>query len=171
MGMVDSAFHPFHGSINEYQALLGSQTLSVFASDCPPDQSICSCTSAPKVIRTPWTWSKTSLLSSSSTNLTRGLAARRPFRKPPLRKGTTHYKHPCLLRDSNLGPTAPQSVSLTTVPDGRQHVEDKIRPYQDNASKSFQATYIEIDRETRKIEDDDSQYGRVLLNENVKKPT
>ncbi|GFU40682.1 uncharacterized protein TNCV_3230561 [Trichonephila clavipes] len=26
------------------------------------------------------------------------------------------YKHPCLLRDSNPVPTAPQSASLTTVP-------------------------------------------------------
>ncbi|GFV56754.1 hypothetical protein TNCV_2539561 [Trichonephila clavipes] len=28
------------------------------------------------------------------------------------------YKHPCLLRDLNPGPTEQQSASLTTIPDG-----------------------------------------------------
>ncbi|GFX68346.1 hypothetical protein TNCV_2817201 [Trichonephila clavipes] len=28
-------------------------------------------------------------------------------------------EHPCFLRDPNPGPTAPQSASLTTIPDGR----------------------------------------------------
>ncbi|GFW43580.1 uncharacterized protein TNCV_4769321 [Trichonephila clavipes] len=28
------------------------------------------------------------------------------------------YKHPCLLRDPNLGPTASQSASLTSIADG-----------------------------------------------------
>ncbi|GFX55328.1 uncharacterized protein TNCV_3968821 [Trichonephila clavipes] len=32
------------------------------------------------------------------------------------------YKHPCLLRDSNPFPTAPQSASLTTILDGRQFI-------------------------------------------------
>ncbi|GFV04527.1 uncharacterized protein TNCV_3322241 [Trichonephila clavipes] len=30
-------------------------------------------------------------------------------------------KHPCLLRDSNLVPTAPQSKSLFTIPVGRKY--------------------------------------------------
>ncbi|GFU04993.1 uncharacterized protein TNCV_1290871 [Trichonephila clavipes] len=30
----------------------------------------------------------------------------------------THYIHPCLLRDSNIGPTAYQSASQTTIPNG-----------------------------------------------------
>ncbi|GFY33903.1 hypothetical protein TNCV_4596111 [Trichonephila clavipes] len=37
-------------------------------------------------------WSETSHLSSSSTNLTRGLAARRLFKVPPCRKGTTYLQ-------------------------------------------------------------------------------
>ncbi|GFV65965.1 hypothetical protein TNCV_1303561 [Trichonephila clavipes] len=30
-------------------------------------------------------------------------------------------KHPCLIRDSNPDPMAPQSASLTTIPDGYHH--------------------------------------------------
>ncbi|GFW46263.1 uncharacterized protein TNCV_2813581 [Trichonephila clavipes] len=37
---------------------------------------------------------------------------------PHAAKALYIYKHPCLLRDSNPGPTAQQSVSLTTIPDG-----------------------------------------------------
>ncbi|GFV60622.1 hypothetical protein TNCV_2739711 [Trichonephila clavipes] len=29
-----------------------------------------------------------------------------------------HHEHPCLLRDSNVGPMAQQSASLTIIPDG-----------------------------------------------------
>ncbi|GFX50777.1 DUF4817 domain-containing protein [Trichonephila clavipes] len=47
---------------------------------------------------------RASHLSSPSTNLTRGLAARRLFR----------VQHPCL-RDSNPGPAATQSASLITI--------------------------------------------------------
>ncbi|GFW97801.1 uncharacterized protein TNCV_1425641 [Trichonephila clavipes] len=38
------------------------------------------------------------------------------------------YKHPCLLRDSNLVPTAPQSASVVTIPVGRPfiNVNDRI---------------------------------------------
>ncbi|GFV49727.1 hypothetical protein TNCV_1792951 [Trichonephila clavipes] len=46
---------------------------------------------------------KASHLSSSSTNLTGGLAAQLLFRAPPCRKALYIYKHPCLLRDSNPG--------------------------------------------------------------------
>ncbi|GFV62691.1 hypothetical protein TNCV_656611 [Trichonephila clavipes] len=51
--------------------------------------------------RTLWRWSRASHFSSSSSiNLAKGLATRRLF-------STTQtlyvYKHPCLLRDSNLG--------------------------------------------------------------------
>ncbi|GFX11208.1 hypothetical protein TNCV_4424671 [Trichonephila clavipes] len=42
--------------------------------------------------RTLWGWSKASQLSSPSTNLTRGLKARRLFRVPPCRKGTIHLQ-------------------------------------------------------------------------------
>ncbi|GFV85289.1 hypothetical protein TNCV_929191 [Trichonephila clavipes] len=46
-------------------------------------------------------------LSPPSTNLTRGLAARRLFRVLPCHEGSIHLqKHPCLLRDLNPGPTA-----------------------------------------------------------------
>ncbi|GFX02546.1 hypothetical protein TNCV_728001 [Trichonephila clavipes] len=38
---------------------------------------------------------------------------------PHAAKALYIYKHPCLLRDSNLVPTAPQSASLTTIPVGR----------------------------------------------------
>ncbi|GFW90027.1 hypothetical protein TNCV_3484791 [Trichonephila clavipes] len=34
------------------------------------------------------------------------------------REGLQH-KHPCLNRNSNAGPTAPQSASLTTISNGR----------------------------------------------------
>ncbi|GFW54034.1 hypothetical protein TNCV_3828421 [Trichonephila clavipes] len=57
---------------------------------------------------------------STSTNLTRGLAARQLFRVPHAAKALYIYKHPCLLRDSNPVPTTSQSASLTTIPDGRQ---------------------------------------------------
>ncbi|GFW78806.1 hypothetical protein TNCV_4262261 [Trichonephila clavipes] len=66
-----------------------------------------------------------------STNLTRGLAARWLFRVPPAAKARFIYKHPCLLRDSNPGPTALQSASLSTIPDGRlfliQNVDGGVR--------------------------------------------
>ncbi|GFW12318.1 hypothetical protein TNCV_815731 [Trichonephila clavipes] len=61
---------------------------------------------------------RTSNLSSPSTNLTRGLVARWLLRLPPAAKALYIYKHPCLLRYPNLGPTARLSASLTTVPDG-----------------------------------------------------
>ncbi|GFU64937.1 uncharacterized protein TNCV_785881 [Trichonephila clavipes] len=38
---------------------------------------------------------------------------------PHAAKALYIYKHPCLLRDSNQAPTAPQSASLTTIPVGR----------------------------------------------------
>ncbi|GFW89454.1 uncharacterized protein TNCV_3967441 [Trichonephila clavipes] len=37
---------------------------------------------------------------------------------PHAAKALYIYKHPCLLRDLNTGPTAKQSASLTTIPDG-----------------------------------------------------
>ncbi|GFX34471.1 uncharacterized protein TNCV_3657091 [Trichonephila clavipes] len=37
---------------------------------------------------------------------------------PPVAKALYIYKHPCLLRDSKSNPTAQQSASLTTIPDG-----------------------------------------------------
>ncbi|GFS55643.1 hypothetical protein TNCV_131591 [Trichonephila clavipes] len=63
-------------------------------------------------------WPEATHLSPPSTNHTRGLAARRLFIVPPATKALYIYKHPCLLRDSNPGPTAQQSASLTTIPDG-----------------------------------------------------
>ncbi|GFW89316.1 uncharacterized protein TNCV_3966061 [Trichonephila clavipes] len=39
---------------------------------------------------------------------------------PHAAKALHIYKHPCLPRDSNLVPTAPQSASLTTIPVGRR---------------------------------------------------
>ncbi|GFX79856.1 hypothetical protein TNCV_4981681 [Trichonephila clavipes] len=39
---------------------------------------------------------------------------------PPAAKAMYIYKHPCLLRESNPGPTAQLSESLTTIPDGRK---------------------------------------------------
>ncbi|GFW62226.1 hypothetical protein TNCV_4421151 [Trichonephila clavipes] len=66
--------------------------------------------------RKPWGWLGASHLSSSSTNHTRGLAARRLFRVPQCAKALCIHKHLCLFRDSNPGPTAPQQESLTTIP-------------------------------------------------------
>ncbi|GFY02418.1 hypothetical protein TNCV_3502991 [Trichonephila clavipes] len=68
--------------------------------------------------RTPWMWSGASHLSSISTHLVRGLVAHRHLRVPPAGKALFIYKHPCLLRDSNPGPTTQQSASLTTILDG-----------------------------------------------------
>ncbi|GFV61311.1 hypothetical protein TNCV_4103691 [Trichonephila clavipes] len=39
---------------------------------------------------------------------------------PPAEKSLYIYKHPCLLGDSNPGPTTQQSASLTTIPNGLQ---------------------------------------------------
>ncbi|GFT26410.1 dynein heavy chain 17, axonemal [Trichonephila clavipes] len=71
--------------------------------------------------------SRASHLSSPSTNLARRLAARRLFRLlngyleyPHAENAPYIYKHPCLLQDSNPGPTTQQSASLITIPDGRQ---------------------------------------------------
>ncbi|GFX00743.1 hypothetical protein TNCV_4577101 [Trichonephila clavipes] len=49
LGKVDSAFHPYSGSIFEYQAFVGTEG---FTSDVPPDRDICSCTSGSKVTYT-----------------------------------------------------------------------------------------------------------------------
>ncbi|GFU65523.1 uncharacterized protein TNCV_634461 [Trichonephila clavipes] len=38
---------------------------------------------------------------------------------PHVAKALYIYKHPCLLRDSNPDPTAPQSASLTTITVGQ----------------------------------------------------
>ncbi|GFW93006.1 hypothetical protein TNCV_4209421 [Trichonephila clavipes] len=43
---------------------------------------------------------------------------------PHAAKALYIYKYSCLPRDSNLGPTAPQSPSLTTTPDGRLHIKN-----------------------------------------------
>ncbi|GFV22596.1 uncharacterized protein TNCV_2077881 [Trichonephila clavipes] len=66
-----------------------------------------------------WGSSRASHLSTPSTNHTRELAARRLFRVTPAGKALYIYKHPCLLRDLNPVPTAPQSASLSTIPVGR----------------------------------------------------
>ncbi|GFX23817.1 uncharacterized protein TNCV_1788481 [Trichonephila clavipes] len=42
--------------------------------------------------RTPWGWSGASHLSFPSTNLTKGLAARRLFKVSPCREGTMHLQ-------------------------------------------------------------------------------
>ncbi|GFU80317.1 hypothetical protein TNCV_3520921 [Trichonephila clavipes] len=66
-----------------------------------------------------WGLVKASHLSFPATNLMRGLATRRLFIVPLCpAKELYIYKQPCLLRDSNPGPTAPQSASLTTILDG-----------------------------------------------------
>ncbi|GFV49870.1 hypothetical protein TNCV_1391521 [Trichonephila clavipes] len=65
-------------------------------------------------------WSEASYLSSPSTNLPRGLAARRLFRVPHATKALHIFKHPCLLRDSNPVPKAQQKALLTAIPDGWQ---------------------------------------------------
>ncbi|GFU69032.1 hypothetical protein TNCV_3785531 [Trichonephila clavipes] len=49
---------------------------------------------------------RASRLSSPSTYLMRGFAARRLFRVSSCRRALYIYKYPCLLQDSNLGPTA-----------------------------------------------------------------
>ncbi|GFT96234.1 uncharacterized protein TNCV_3906741 [Trichonephila clavipes] len=63
---------------------------------------------------------RASHLSSPSTNLTRGLVARRLFKLSPCREGIILPKHLCILQDLNAGPTAQQLASLTTIPDGRR---------------------------------------------------
>ncbi|GFU19968.1 hypothetical protein TNCV_2705971 [Trichonephila clavipes] len=70
--------------------------------------------------RTPWGVIRGLPPSSPSTNITRGLAARRLFKVPHAAKALYIYKHPCLVRDSNPVPAAPQSASPTTIPVGRQ---------------------------------------------------
>ncbi|GFV42041.1 hypothetical protein TNCV_1569081 [Trichonephila clavipes] len=56
---------------------------------------------------TPWEReSGTFHLSSPSTNLTRGLVARRLLKVPPCRENTIHLQHPCLLRDSKPRPNS-----------------------------------------------------------------
>ncbi|GFV01676.1 uncharacterized protein TNCV_3050691 [Trichonephila clavipes] len=45
---------------------------------------------------------------------------------PHAAKALYIYRHPYLLRDSNPDPTAPQSASLTTTPDGR-HTYSKLQ--------------------------------------------
>ncbi|GFX68613.1 hypothetical protein TNCV_1800261 [Trichonephila clavipes] len=66
--------------------------------------------------RTPWGWSEASHLSSPSTNLTRGLAARRQFRVPPCLK--TGRVGGCFPRDrfAALNPPRVSSVSLGILP-------------------------------------------------------
>ncbi|GFX17171.1 hypothetical protein TNCV_2856941 [Trichonephila clavipes] len=65
-----------------------------------------------------WGWSEAFQFSFPSTNLTRGLVARRLFTESHAAKALYIYKHPCLLRDSNPDPMALQSASLTIIPDG-----------------------------------------------------
>ncbi|GFW74986.1 hypothetical protein TNCV_2678541 [Trichonephila clavipes] len=62
---------------------------------------------------------KASHLSSAFYNRTRRLADRRMFRVTPCRTATIHLKTSMLSPDSNLGPTAQPSASLTTIPYGR----------------------------------------------------
>ncbi|GFV52377.1 hypothetical protein TNCV_3216081 [Trichonephila clavipes] len=51
LGKVDSAFHLFSGSINEYQACLETKHWG-FHFRLTPDRDICSCSSEPKVMYT-----------------------------------------------------------------------------------------------------------------------
>ncbi|GFY25352.1 HTH_Tnp_Tc3_2 domain-containing protein [Trichonephila clavipes] len=64
--------------------------------------------------------SEASQLSSPSTNLTGKFAAQWLFRIAHAAKALYIYEHLCLLRDSSPSPTALQSASLITLPDGRQ---------------------------------------------------
>ncbi|GFV62799.1 hypothetical protein TNCV_2317121 [Trichonephila clavipes] len=66
--------------------------------------------------------SETSQLSSPSTNLTRGLAARWLFRVSPCHKALYIDKQPCFLQNLNPGHTTQQSLSLTTASDGQQNI-------------------------------------------------
>ncbi|GFS79211.1 uncharacterized protein TNCV_4408991 [Trichonephila clavipes] len=50
------------------------------------------------------------------------------FKYPYAAKALCIKKHPCLLRDSNPGQTAPYSASLTTIPGGRRIIRNKIPP-------------------------------------------
>ncbi|GFX04610.1 uncharacterized protein TNCV_901381 [Trichonephila clavipes] len=45
---------------------------------------------------------------------------------PHAAKALYIYEHPCLLRNSNPVPTAPQSASLTTIPVGRLMTENYV---------------------------------------------
>ncbi|GFW52246.1 hypothetical protein TNCV_2426931 [Trichonephila clavipes] len=54
------------------------------------------------------------------------LEPRRLLRVHPAEKALYIYKHPCLLPDSNPGPTAPQSASPTTIPVGRLKMNEKF---------------------------------------------
>ncbi|GFV36150.1 hypothetical protein TNCV_1974861 [Trichonephila clavipes] len=70
--------------------------------------------------RTPWRWSGASHLSFFYTNLSREDLRLDGFLNYTYAAQALYiYKHPCLLRDSNPGPTAQQSASLTTILDGR----------------------------------------------------
>ncbi|GFW98319.1 hypothetical protein TNCV_1091971 [Trichonephila clavipes] len=58
-------------------------------------------------------------LSTPSTNQREDLRLDRYFEDHCAAKALYIYKHPCLFRVSNPVPTAPESASLTTIPDGR----------------------------------------------------
>ncbi|GFU08029.1 hypothetical protein TNCV_1527671 [Trichonephila clavipes] len=54
-----------------------------------------------------------------ATNLPRGLAARRLFRVPPCREETIHSQTSMPSLGLDPRPTAPQSTTLNTIPEGR----------------------------------------------------
>ncbi|GFV35443.1 hypothetical protein TNCV_3204751 [Trichonephila clavipes] len=72
-----------------------------------------------------------------------GLVARWLFRVAPCREGTIH---PCLLRDSNPGPTAQQSASLTTLSDGRLsvHIERITLTSHHKATRELLPTTLDL---------------------------
>ncbi|GFV53040.1 hypothetical protein TNCV_4643991 [Trichonephila clavipes] len=70
---------------------------------------------------TPWGRSKPSHLSSLSTNLTRGLAARRLFRVFPSRESTIHSQ--TSMSSPGFEPRPYRTAVSVTIPDGRPKKE------------------------------------------------
>ncbi|GFW23535.1 uncharacterized protein TNCV_3806321 [Trichonephila clavipes] len=108
--------------------------------------------------RTLWGWSEASHLPSLPPTSREDLRLDGYLKYPHAAQALYIYKHPCLLRNSNPDPTAQQSASLTTIPDGRQDIA-----YSPNKCGKWRKEFLQIKKFLRSTTTDDRLNGLTTI--------